>query len=71
MASNPEVLQPITWKVQSVLVKARDGPFRLEQVYRLLLTSRDGQPIDKREAVYASCDLRPGVHGAPRKRSNG
>ena len=33
---------PPNWKIQSTYVKTRDGPYRLEQVYRLLLEPMDG-----------------------------
>lgn len=37
MAKSSPSLQLVQWQVRSVMVKARDGPSRLEQVYLLLL----------------------------------
>jgi hypothetical protein len=38
MARPPRAIEVRSWKVTSVSVKTRDGPARLEQAYRILLT---------------------------------
>ncbi len=56
--------QPARWRIQSIAVRARDGPERLHAVYRLLLTP--GRPVpehgaagEDQEATDASGDLCP------------
>lgn len=44
MARTPRVIEVRPWKVTSVSVKTRDGPARLEQAYRILLTESSNQP---------------------------
>ena len=59
--------QPSRWRIQSIVVRARDGPERLHAVYRLLLEPDRSAPDhaaagESQEAADASCDLRPRVH---------
>jgi hypothetical protein len=44
VARPPTVIETRPWKVTSVSVKTRDGPGRLEQAYRILLSESSKQP---------------------------
>ncbi len=43
MPRRPRVDLPRCWQLVSVTVRARDGPHRVEQAYRLLLSPMNGQ----------------------------
>lgn len=38
---------PQCWQIISAMVRARDGPGRVDQVYRLLLLPKDGRLIGR------------------------
>ncbi len=69
MARGPRELRAVAWRVDSVYVRKRDGPARVEQAYRTLLEERALEArglMSERERGDANGDLRPGVHRAPR-----
>lgn len=75
MSRRAGVAPPVVWKIQSVSVRVRDGPQRLAQVYRLLLTGpAPGAPVppvaDGKEEPHGSRDLCPGFDGAPGSAAN-
>lgn len=56
------------WQVLSTFVRHRDGPRRLEQVFRLLLKapeSSDGDNPVHRRSDHACSDLRPRLDRPP------
>lgn len=69
MARTPRKPPATRWSIQSIYVRQRDGPARLEQAYLVLLGDpRDlssSQPDHERSQNHARRDLRPGVHGTP------
>jgi len=57
----------VTWRVESVPVRARDGPMRVEQAYRILIRDRVTtlpQVIRQEEGPDARGDLCQSVHRA-------
>src|SRR5438128_95735 len=75
MSRRAGLAPPVVWSIQSVAVRVRDGPQRLARVYHLLLTApTPGAPIppacDRKEEAHGSCDLRPGLDGAPGPATN-
>jgi hypothetical protein len=66
-------LTPAAWRIRSVSVRARDGPQRLDQIYRLLVVepvvsvARGAPPpdpatvLEEREEAHARRHLRPCV----------
>ncbi len=70
MATGTTGPRPKHWQVTLVGVRTRDGPHRLEHVYRILLGPRGPGSNDNKEGTHASSDLRPGVHGAPGARAD-
>ena len=62
MARRRSGAPPAGWSIQSVFVRARDGPQRLDRVYRLLLTGPAGTAPDsaagEEERNNGSGDLR-------------
>src|SRR5262245_20493321 len=80
MARNVQRSRPASWRLDSVWVKARDGPQRLTQVYRLLVAEADepiwaalGQPSRPspwRERGDASRRLRPRLDRTPGARAD-
>jgi hypothetical protein len=54
MARKMPGIVPPRWTIKSVTVKVRDGPERVLQVYRLLLTTPKGQEPGQPPARKAS-----------------
>lgn len=71
MPPPPPAAPPVLWTIQSVAVRARDGPQRLDHAYRLLLDaptathrpadtpSRPADERDGKEPCHARRDLCP------------
>ena len=70
MATGTTGPPPKHWQVTLVGVRTRDGPHRLEHVYRILLGPRGPVSNDDKEGSHACSDLRAGVHGAPGARAD-
>ena len=47
MPRRPQSDLPQNWQIVSATVRARDGPDRVDQVYKLLLAPRDGRLVGK------------------------
>jgi hypothetical protein len=62
------------WTVQSVYVRKRDGPQRIQRAYLLLLGNPHEPPTspsdDERSHDHARGHLCPRLHGAPGARAN-
>jgi hypothetical protein len=68
MVRHQRELQAGGWRVNSVYVRKRDGPARVEHAYRTLVEDRvplERVPSDGKEQGDAGGDLRAGVHRAP------
>ena len=68
MASRPGEPRVVSWQINSVHVRKRDGPARVEQAYRTLLEDRVAKErgqISGKEHGDASSKLRASVHRAP------
>lgn len=50
MTQNAQERPSLYWKILSTYVKTRDGPYRLEQVYRLLLLPKGYHEVEKSTA---------------------
>ncbi len=73
MARRPRELRAVAWQVDSVYVRKRDGPARVEQAYRTLLEDRplvSRELSDRKEQGDASGNLRAGVDRAPGARAD-
>jgi hypothetical protein len=67
MGRHRRELQSGGWQVNSVYVRKRDGPARVEQAYRTLVEDRvppERVLSDGKEQGDAGGDLRAGVHRA-------
>jgi hypothetical protein len=42
MSGNPRAARPEQWRINSVYVRRRDGPKRIEQAYRVLIEGGEG-----------------------------
>jgi len=47
MSRNPRAARPEQWRINSVYVRRRDGPKRIEQAYRILVDGGEGNPEKK------------------------
>jgi hypothetical protein len=48
MSRNPRAARPKRWRIDSVYVRKRDAPKRIEQAYRILIGDRAANPEKKR-----------------------
>jgi hypothetical protein len=49
MSSSRRAVRPAPpWSINSVYVRRRDGPKRIEQVYRILIDGKEANPKERR-----------------------
>jgi hypothetical protein len=63
----------VRWTIQSVTVRARDGPQRLRQAYRILIggcSPAQSREVHDEEVSDACSDLCQSVHRQARERTN-
>jgi hypothetical protein len=74
MARGRSGAPPTGWSIQSVVVRARDGPQRLDRVYRRLLTgsgvTAPGSPVGEEEHRNGSGNLRASLDRTPGAAAN-
>jgi hypothetical protein len=50
MSRNPRAARPKQWRIDSVYVRRREAPKRIEQAYRILIDGREVNPEKKRRS---------------------
>ena len=50
MSRNPRAARPKQWRINSVYVRRREGPKRIELAYRILIEAREANPEKKRRS---------------------
>ena len=50
MSRNPRAARPKHWRIDSVYVRRRDAPKRIEQAYRILIDGKEANPEKKRRS---------------------
>jgi hypothetical protein len=74
MPRTPRARPDRPWTIQSVSVRTRDGPQRLQRAYRLLLGNLNEHPMpnsgDERSQDHARGPLCPRLHRTPGARAD-
>lgn len=48
MSRSPRAARPTPWRIDSVYLRRRDGPKRIEQAYRILIEGKEANPEKRR-----------------------
>jgi hypothetical protein len=50
MSRNSRAARPKRWRIDSVYIRRRDAPKRIEQAYQILISDRTANPEKKRRS---------------------